>query len=177
VDEYCNITQDAARGGSIEVVEWLRQEQIIAIHAEVLTAAARSGQTIMCEYLLSAGCDLSSCACNEAAENGHLDTLRWLRDHNCPWYVSEVCMNAARYGHIDIFDYVIEQGEVLDAELLTETLNYAGEFSQLSVVQWLRQHGAQWPAALGSGQRYIHQWSGDTLAWARAEGCTAPIAL
>jgi hypothetical protein len=22
---------------------------------------------------------------------------------------------------------------------------------------------------------YVQQWSGDTLAWARAEGCTAPL--
>jgi hypothetical protein len=82
---------------------------------------------------------------------------------------------AADYGCTDILDFVLEQAEVLDAELLTDTLNYVGSFYRLPVVQWLRQHGAEWPAVLGFGRRYCHQWGGETLAWARAQGCTAPI--
>jgi hypothetical protein len=131
----------------------------------------------MCEHLLVIGCVLDSRAHSEAALNGHIDTLRWLRERGCPWIVSEVCINAARYGFTDILEYILKQGDVLDAELLTELLNDAGAFDQLPIVQWLRQHSASLPAALGSGQCYFHRWGGESLAWARAQGCTSPIAL
>jgi hypothetical protein len=159
----------AACSGSIELVEWLRLEQDVETDDETLLAAASTGQIDLCEHLLSIGCVLDSRAHSDAARNGHIDTLRWLRKRGCLWIVSEVCMNAARYGSTDILEYILEQGEVLDAELLTDALNDTGAFNRLAVVQWLRQHGAAWPAALGSGQRYFHQWSGDTLAWLEHE--------
>jgi hypothetical protein len=68
--------------------------------------------------------------------------------------------------------FVIKQGEVLDAELLTDALNTAGAGNKLQAAQWLRQLGAQWPAVLKHGAQ---QWSGESLAWARAEGCTSPV--
>jgi hypothetical protein len=59
------------------------------------------------------------------------------------------------------------------AEQLTAALNHAGLFNQLRAAQWLRQHGAEWPAVLAVN---AHQhWSCDTLAWARAQGCTSPL--
>jgi hypothetical protein len=168
----------AAKSGSIEVVEWLRQQQDIEIVVGVLIWAAAAGQTAMCAYLHSAGFDWDTDACNEAALHGHLDTLRWLREHGCPWDVSEVCNNAAANGFPDIFDYIIERGEALDAALLTDALNWAGAYNQLRAAQWLRQHEANWPAMLGEGEDpQLQPWSGESLAWARAEGCTSPVSL
>eukprot|EP00953_Heterococcus_sp_UTEX-ZZ885_P018981 10605-Heterococcus_DN1.PRE.1 len=54
----------------------------------------------------------------------------------------------------------------------TATLNAAGSCNQLQTVQWLRQLGADWPPVL---QDASQTWHGDTLRWARDEGCTAPI--
>jgi hypothetical protein len=72
-----------------------------------------------------------------------------------------------------ILDYHIEQGEVPDAAQLTAAPNHAGVFNQLRAAQWLKQHGAEWPAVLAVN---AHQhWSYDTLAWARAQGCTSPL--
>jgi hypothetical protein len=82
---------------------------------------------------------------------------------------------AAWSGHIDILEFVIKQGEVIDAGLMTEALNCAGSHNQLQTAQWLRERDAQWPAELGYnrfGEQFI--WSDDMIAWARAEGCTAP---
>jgi hypothetical protein len=56
---------------------------------------------------------------------------------------------------------------------MTQLLNHAGVRNKLAVAQWLRQHDAQWPAALGHSS--YQQWSDDVIAWARSEGCTSPI--
>jgi hypothetical protein len=168
----------AAYSGNIAAVEWLRQQQGTVINADTLAWAAAGGQIAMCQHLRSTGCDWNASACNDAASYGEVDTLRWLRENGCPWDVNGVCTDASRYGSTNILDYVTEQGEVLDAELLTDALNCAGAYNQLRAAQWLRQHGAQWPAVLAYGQPpYAHEWSGDILAWARAEGCTSPTSL
>jgi hypothetical protein len=168
----------AAGSGSVESVEWLRQQQGVVIDDGALSVAASHGQTGMCEYLRSIGCEWTQRTCDLVAMFGHLDTLRWLRGNGCPWNVREVCTGAACCGSTDMLEYLIEQGEVLDAELLTEALNCTGPGSKLQAAQWLRQHGAQWPAVLTChvppGTR--QQWSDDMIAWARAQGCTAPIA-
>jgi hypothetical protein len=127
----------------------------------------------MCEHLRSVGCDWNDDTCSHTVVCGHLDTLRWLREHGCPWNVRQICMRAADSGYIDILDFVIEQGEVIDAELLTDALNMAGAGNQLHAAQWLRQHGAEWPTELGYDENEL--WSDRLVAWARAEGCDSPI--
>jgi hypothetical protein len=171
------IACDAAVGGSIEVVEWLRQQPGIHMNADVMAAAAGTGRVAMCQYLRSVGCEWNASVCNAAAAYGEVNMLRWLRERGCPCDVGEVCTTAARFGVSRIFDYVLEQGDVLSAELLTEALNCAGVHSHLQSAQWLRAHGAQWPAVLGDDDDYPTQWSGESLAWARAQGCTSPVIL
>jgi hypothetical protein len=131
-------------------VEWLRLQPGIVIDADVMLAAAESGQTAMCEHLHSTGCCLSAELCSSAADWGHVHILRWLRVHSCLWDVSDVLTKAACNSYIDVLDFVIEQGDAraLDAELMTELLNCAGADRKLPVAQWFRQHGAAWPAVL-----------------------------
>eukprot|EP00953_Heterococcus_sp_UTEX-ZZ885_P041020 20946-Heterococcus_DN1.PRE.5 len=137
-----------------------------------MAAAAGAGQIAMCKHLHSIGCEWSADACTEAVKSGHLATLQGLRESGCPWDFSQVFIEAACRGCIDILDYIIEQGEPPDAELLTDTLYYAGLHDQLQAVQWLRQHDAQWPDKLVAHKESY--WSGAVLAWARSEGCTSP---
>jgi hypothetical protein len=164
----------AAGSGSIDMMDWLRQQPGIVIDAEAMLFAASAGHIAMCQYLRSIGCDWDTSACAAAAGTGHLDLLRWLRENGCPWNVREVCTKATAKDFIDILDHLLAQGEVLHAEVLTDALNLAGSRNKLLAAQWLRQHGAQWHAELKYRAR---QWSGESLAWARAEGCTSPITL
>jgi hypothetical protein len=170
----------AASSGSIEMVEWLRQQQGIVIDAETMSWAAGAGQIAMCQHLRSTGCEWNAEACTEAVISGELDTLRWLREHGCPWDANAALADAAANGFTDILDYVEEQGavHVPVEEVLTEALNCAGVYDQLPAAQWLRARGAQWPAVLaGDMQGDLELWSDDMILWARAEGCTSPAVL
>jgi hypothetical protein len=53
----------------------------------------------------------------------------------------------------------------------TRMLNAAAAHDQLAAAQWLRQQGAEWPDQLRNDLLF---WTGETLAWARSEGCTSP---
>jgi hypothetical protein len=160
------IARYAASSGSVEVVEWLQQQGIV-LDNEVLAWAAAAGQTAICEHLLNLGCELGADACNETAAYGEVSMLRWLREQGCSWDVSRVCMSAAGRGLTDILDYVIEQGEVLGAELLKSALCKAGACNKLQAAQWLRQRGAEWPELLyyrESVHETARKWSGESLA-------------
>jgi hypothetical protein len=176
----------AAASGSIETIDWVRQQQGIEITADVMKAAAEAGETAMCEHLRSIGCAWNTSACNYAAVEGHLDTLRWLREHGCPWNVGELCMDAAGVGNIYVLEFVLEriviEGDVIDPELLMESLNCAGASDQLEAAQWLRERVADWPPELTyatdeNDEPELQEWSVPLIAWARAEGCTSPITL
>jgi hypothetical protein len=169
------IARYAAKGGSIEVVEWLQQQHGIEFGAQALSAAAGAGQTAVCALLHSQGCALDHNACKQAAVHGHHDTLRWLHEQGCPWDVRRTFTDVAGCGYTNILAYFIQQGEVIDAQLLTEALNGAGASGRLQTAKWLRQHGAQWPSMLIYDRvDNVELWSGDALKWARTEGCTAP---
>jgi hypothetical protein len=99
------IAGQAACAGSIEMVEWLRQQPGVVVSAETLAWAANSDQISMCKHLRSTCCDWDADACSDAASGGALGALRWLRENGCPWDSSEVFVSAARNGHTEILDY------------------------------------------------------------------------
>jgi hypothetical protein len=197
------ITAAAARGGSVDTLRWLLQQgcpvklETICNNAAssgnvklmrftqqlggVLTAkamrtAAHSGNLPLCEYLLAEGCPWEADTCNFAAYTGKLYVVRWLRDNGCPCDVDKLLLFAAAGGRINIMQYMQQQpGVDFTPALLTDMLNAAGANSKLAAAQWVRQQGAQWPPVLRSVM-HTEPWSGESLAWARTEGCTSPTA-
>jgi hypothetical protein len=75
---------------------------------------------------------------------------------------------AARGGSVEALTYLQQHVVLTDASLLSELLNEAASHNQLAAAQWLKEQGAEWPAAFGWAS-----WSDEVLEWARAEGCTA----
>ena len=45
----------------------------------------------------------------QAAENGHLEVLRWLRENGCPWDFT-TCSSAAKNGHLEVLQWACENG-------------------------------------------------------------------
>jgi hypothetical protein len=161
-------------------MEWLLHCDGSELPAESLSAAAHTGQLAMCKYLLDKGCPLEARACTWAAQNGHLSTLMWLRECGCQWSGDVVALLSARSGSIDTMAYVLQHAVLAQSSLnfiLSDMLRTAGAYGHLAAAQWLRyERGALWPALLFSwieGEIKLKQWSGEVLAWARAEGCTA----
>jgi hypothetical protein len=160
----------AARSGNLEMIAWVKQQPGVVCDENTMAAAAGKGQTAICKYLHSEGCPWSSSACWAAASNGHVSTLRWLHEHGCPWLADVVRVSAAQGGRVTVLKYLQAEGLVEGAAVLTRMLNAAGAHDKLLAAQWLRQQGAEWPAVLNY---YGTAWSGETLAWAKAEGYTS----
>jgi hypothetical protein len=171
--ENDKILKAAASSGSVELVEWVRQRPGVTLNLTAVAAAAAQGHTAVCAFLLQhPPLIMTTAACTQAAIGGHVHTLRCLRDHNCPWEGNQMRKHAAQRGSVPVLHYIQQQGLLTTAADLTVALNTAGAHCKLEAVKWLREQGAQWPDKLKYNSKY---WRGATLAWARQQGCTAPL--
>jgi hypothetical protein len=139
-----------------------------------MSEAAYKGHLAMVQHLHALQCPWDTCSTREAARGGHVDLLRWLIDNGCPWD-NEMCTAAANGGKIVMLAHLQQQGLLTTAALLTDMLNAAARCNkpELAAAQWLREQGAEWPVTITPSRSY--GWSDELLAWARAEGCTAPV--
>jgi len=64
----------------------------------------------MVKYCVENDCPMhaGADACSNAASNGHLDVLKYLHEHGCPWD-SLTCYHAHENDHIEFLNYAIEQ--------------------------------------------------------------------
>jgi hypothetical protein len=108
-----------------------------------LAAAARQGHTAACVYLLQQQQQqhllLDESACLSAIKGGHVDTLRCLREHGCPWDATIIRRNVAQKGSIAMMEYLQQQGLLATAAQLKTMLNIAAANNKLAAAQWLRE--------------------------------------
>jgi hypothetical protein len=150
-------------------MSWVLQQADVQVSELVMCSAASKGDVAMCQYLRAQQCPWDAEVARRTASTGHVDLLRWLMDNGCPYNADELCSYATAYGRVEVLVCLQQQCLLTSAAMLTAVLDFAGTFHQLAAAQWLREQGAEWPAA------FLCPWSGAVLAWARAEGCTTPI--
>jgi hypothetical protein len=165
-----DISCTAASSGSVPMMIWLGEEGAV-ITARTLINAAYSGHIALCEHLRAEGVPWAAAIATATIYLGHTEALQWVLEQGCPTDTSRMCWLAARYGHVSILSLFKTQRLLPAAQQLSPSLQAAGAHGQLAAAQWLMQQGAAWPVILRSSGV---QWSGESLAWARAEGCSAP---
>ena len=63
----------------------------------------------MVKYCVANECPIDEWACAYAAENGHLECLKYLREEaKAPWD-SGTAIRAAQNGHLHILEYLVER--------------------------------------------------------------------
>ena len=111
---------------------------------------------------LERGCQWDSSTCSAAAKGGHLEVLKWARQHDCPWN-SMTSKYAAQGGHLEVLKWAREH----DCHL--NLCPVAARFGHLEVLKWAVEQGC--PCDNYSTCRNA-LLSGDeeTLMWMREEG-------
>jgi Ankyrin repeats (many copies) len=145
-----NICEHAALGVSVPVLAYLSEQGLVFDELAMATAAS---DLAACQYLHSVGCPWDAEACTTAAGEGSLAVLRWLHENGCPWDTEDVNLAAAgrQDGSVEMIEYLWAEGAVPDRAVLTRMLCKACARDDFTTAQWLREHGAQWPAAITTG--------------------------
>ncbi|PNH05986.1 Ankyrin repeat domain-containing protein [Tetrabaena socialis] len=154
-------------------LQWLRP-QGYPLSAEVVSAAASSGNVEALQFVLAAGVALDDDAAQgmveDAAAAGHLavlralpqtpGVLRSLRSHAAP--------AATENGRLQVVTWLV--GMLGGAQVLTERVSKSAVRSgSMELLAWLHAHGCPWDASAFAAAA---EWGSDEqLEWLAARGC------
>jgi hypothetical protein len=180
----------AARIGDLDILKWFDEVGINWKHQSVYTAAADCGSVEMMHWFTDNGAVYDAKVMKTAAENGHLnickhlreqgcgwdtsvtlsaktvEVLKWLHENGCPWDVELMLLMTLNR---DSRKYVITESGTSISEL-SESLSLAGIEFNSYIGDRLREEGAEWPTVLQYGRRV---WKPEMIEWARRQGCTS----
>ena len=93
----------------LELLEWAREEKKCEWDRKTISAAANHGNLEMVKYCVANECPIDVSACAHAAEGGHLECLKYLREEvKAPWDWRTASW-AAKSGHLHILEYLVER--------------------------------------------------------------------
>eukprot|EP00953_Heterococcus_sp_UTEX-ZZ885_P028687 15292-Heterococcus_DN1.PRE.5 len=98
----------AAMGGSIAVLDWLKQ-QGVTLTGLASDAAAEYGHMHVLQYLHAEGCEKGPNVCYLAAENGDLGMLKWAFEHDYSRCGNPVDESAAASSNTEMMAWLIQQ--------------------------------------------------------------------
>ena len=104
--DFC---EKVAFTNKLELLKWAREEKNCEWDHNTIQAAARKGNLEMVKYCVAKRCPIGEYACAWAAESGHLECLKYLREEaKAPWDC-DTAYFAAQYGHLHILEYLVER--------------------------------------------------------------------
>ena len=161
----------------LELLKWAREEKKCKWDKWTIRTAAEQGNLEMVKYCVANGCPIDAFACANAALEGHLECLKYLREEaKAPWdfktaywaaenghlhileylverkydkYDAWACMLAAENGHLDCLKYLHETAK---APWNSQAVRYAHENKHPECLQYLLDNDCPLPR----GWRYEH---------------------
>jgi hypothetical protein len=98
-----------ARTNKLELLKWIREEKKCKWDEDTIEAAASQGNLEMVKYCVANKCPINMWSCAWAAQNGHLEVLKYLREEaKAPWDW-RTAARAAQNGHLHILEYLVER--------------------------------------------------------------------
>ena len=98
-----------AATNKLELLKWIREEKKCKWDYDTINRAVAKGNLQMVKYCVANECPINEMACARAAENGHLECLKYLREEvKAPWE-SVTASWAALSGHLHILEYLVER--------------------------------------------------------------------
>jgi len=130
-----------ARTNKLELLERINEEKKCEWCVGPINAAAGQGNLEMVKYCVANECPIDEDACACAAENGHLEVLKYLREEaKAPWDL-RIAEWAALNGHLHVLEYLVERK--FD-QYNVFACKYAAENGHLDCLKYLRET-AKWP--------------------------------
>jgi hypothetical protein len=125
--------------------------------------ASENGHLETLKWIRKNGGEWSTLAADKAALNGHLETLKWIRKNGGEWSTL-AADNAARNGHLETLKWVRENG----GEWTHRAANNAASNGHLETLKWIRKNGGEW-THLAADWAATHGHF-ETLKWIRENG-------
>jgi hypothetical protein len=101
--------RSVAYTNKLELLKWAREEKKCEWDDRTICAAVNQRNLEMVKYCVANECPIDEYTCAFAAESGHLEELKYLREEaKAPWD-SDTASKAAAKGHLHILEYLVER--------------------------------------------------------------------
>ena len=107
-DETCFCYQ-VAQTNKLELLKWIREEKKCKWDVGTINAAAEQGNLEMVKYCVANECPINKWACADAARNGHLEVLKYLRETAKARWDYEVLHFAHANKQLECLRYAVEK--------------------------------------------------------------------
>jgi len=125
-----------AQTNKLEFLKWAREEKKCKWDYDTIKTAAWHGNLEMVKYCVANECPINGWACANAAANGQLECLKYLREEvKAPWDLLTAIW-AARYGHLHILGYLVERK---NDQFKPRACENAAEFGHLDCLKYLHE--------------------------------------
>ena len=98
-----------ARTNKLELLKWAREEKKCRWNDRTINMAAYQGNLEMVKYCVANECPVDEDACAYAAENGHLECIKYLHEEVKASWDWDTAAWAAQNGHLHILEYLVER--------------------------------------------------------------------
>ena len=134
-DESC-FCWEVAETNKLELLKWAREEKMCDWDEWTINMAAGQGNLEMVKYCVANECPIDVFACACAADRGHLECLKYLREEvKAPWdEYTAIC--AAEHGHLHILEYLVERKY---DEYDVYACEDAAQYGHLDCLKYLRE--------------------------------------
>lgn len=153
--------QEAAKGGRVDVLEWLHEHKCDWDSEMVALAAARKGHLCVLQWITSHGCTLHRRAMSDAATRGHFEIVKWLWENGVRHDTQTACNFAANVGHLMMVQWLCERSPMNQ----TMVCQWAAAGGQVRVLEWCAMSGFEWSTkdiiakAVGNGHINVLEWA------------------
>jgi hypothetical protein len=106
--------------------------------------AAANGRLAALVWLRARGCAWHARACSAAALGGHLEVLQYLHVQGCPWIINDVCADAALGGHLAVLRYAHAERHAGCPPWDAGTCSAAAFGGSVEVLRHLHEQGCPW---------------------------------
>lgn len=124
------MAEGAARGGRIEVLEYIALEGFNRYPYKYIARTCRTVDRltdVIKRYMIDKLLYIAACA-------NQLETLQWLRTAGCVWNWNNICRAVVRLGYFDVFTWCVIHGCDWDPPEIREIAVYCGYDD---IVEWI----------------------------------------
>ncbi|GFH47633.1 hypothetical protein CTEN210_04108 [Chaetoceros tenuissimus] len=169
-EELCT---EAAKYGNIEVLEYchrnnFRFDTVTWLWSHSMENKDKKQALVTLKWLRQHGCPWNKSLCSYAALNDNLEALKWARSEGCPWDARTLCQ-AAKRGDIPMIEYCLQNQCPMIASVCTDAMFNKDHESALAILKLLRKFSCPW----NEGTINIAGCNGnfEAMFWAKHNGC------
>jgi hypothetical protein len=137
------VAQGVARSGSVDKLTWLRERYTAALPHDITQFAASGGSVAMMQLLLQEGLQLTGTAALCAADAGQLQVLQFLHAEGCRFDDYLVSCAAAERGDASTFAWLRSVGYANIQSYGDMILGSIAQGGSVEILQYIWQHGMQ----------------------------------